>query len=412
MSQESPLMPQHHSSQGPSVERFWGSLVTPMDVILACDEVDGVVVDLASLSPAARTRVDKLGEERGEVERSLHNDHWRGPQRAVSRLFQQALGTYRPATELPKQHSSWRGSSSLISSASLLNSGLRQEVSQYSLQGYPLFEGLLSGIQERYERPLPLTIVTPSALYNASNTPLFSDESLAAYQLAGWSPNLIFYDWVLDHLGQRFSNDVDQRKRKTEDIGDMSRALIGIVTHLCHLKVYNNLYFQRLLENKLSLGHLDQGLSLVSIDDLISTVMLIHQLPLSGERYLLRGDQLTWKSLTQLCAHLIDELPTSALNVVSRQLSVGLTEPREGAGNHYPSWLHAIIKALRSYSSQPHSPVSSLRSEITNLISLSHGGANINRDQSYFSPLPQQVEWSPILSVLEREVSQLVMRLR
>ncbi len=161
MSQESPLMPQHHSSQGPSVERFWGSLVTPMDVILACDEVDGVVVDLASLSPAARTRVDKLGEERGEVERSLHNDHWRGPQRAVSRLFQQALGTYRPATELPKQHSSWRGSSSLISSASLLNSGLRQEVSQYSLQGYPLFEGLLSGIQERYERPLPLTIVTP-----------------------------------------------------------------------------------------------------------------------------------------------------------------------------------------------------------------------------------------------------------
>ena len=87
---------------------------------------------------------------------------------------------------------------------------------------------------------------------------------------------------------------------------------------MSQVKSVNSTLFSSLLEGETRIGEREQALCLVDLSDLISVALIIYQTQVSGERYLLKGDRLTWSSLMQICAHLIDPLTENNLNKLNQ----------------------------------------------------------------------------------------------
>ena len=368
-------------------ESFWGDVTDPTTIILASQDVDGVMIDLSGLPQTLYMTPSELALNTLQ-ESPTDQPKWQGPQAYLSRVTKEVLGTYKDPIPSPEKHSSWTEPKRV--------NGQRQ-VSTSELT--PLEIGLLSAPISDTGAIKPLTFLIPSIMVTPQTSSLFSDESLASYQLAGWSPNLIYYDWVTDHL--------TPNSEETVVIpGELTSALSGILKQLINLKQSHINHFKALIEGQVSFKNLHQTLSLISTNDLVSAAVLIHKLQRGGERYLLRGDQLTWASLTQLCAHLIDAFPPQSATVFS-----ALMTNKSKSSTSIHRIINRLLVSLKgsgpSFKRSKRDPFEELNSTITSLIALSYGGANLSRKIDYFTPLPYEFTWTPVFELLEQEVDLL-----
>jgi hypothetical protein len=377
----------HSLKENSNQEYFWGEVTDPTTIILASQDVDGVMIDLSGLPQTLYMTPSELALNTLQ-ESATGKPRWQGPQAYLSRVTKEVLGTYKDPIPTPDKHSSWSKPKGVNGEGQVRNSELT-----------PLEIGLLSSPNSDVETSKPLTFLIPSIMVTPQTVSLFSDESLASYQLAGWSPNLIYYDWVTDHLTPTSEGEVVIP-------GELTGALSGILKQLINLKQSHINHFKALIEGQVSLKNLHQTLSLISTNDLVSAAVLIHKLQRGGERYLLRGDQLTWASLTQLCAHLIDILPPQSATAFSALMT--------NKSDSSTSIHHLINRLLVSLKGSGHSfkrskrdPLEELNSTITSLIALSYGGANLSRKRDYFTPLPYEFTWTPVFELLEQEVDLL-----
>ena len=229
-----------------------------------------------------------------------------------------------------------------------------------------------------------------------------NDETLASYQLAGWRTNIIFYDWFVSDLATYSMVDLQTTSHSYLDVGFpnfpgfLTPTIEGVFTCMAQLKSENPTVFNGLLDGQSRLHKMEQALSLVDLDDLISVALIIYQTQVSGERYLLNGDRLTWSSLMQVCAHLIDPLSASDLYKLSK------INPQELSS----TW--QLTQLLKRVNGQPKAfkeffksdPLLELNQRLESLLQSSTGGALVQGHGFEFSALPHQFSASPIITVL------------
>ncbi len=400
---------------------FLGDWNDPMTLLLALQDVQGVFVDLSSLSRSLYTTdSSKRGlsqDQKQESQEAKANKlwEWQGIQRSLSKGVKELLGTYKAPTPSPQKHSSWDNKNrdnknrDNQQKSSEQKASLDQAVLSYALKNSSLPFDHFSNPSTNHnetEREKPLTFLVPSVSFDQNIASFLSDENLASYQLAGWRPNVIFYDWVLGKLGSEFGSEQDNTKLVNPSVpGVLTSTLAGIFACVATLKLKKNDQFTALLEGKSRLSRFSQPLSLVDLDDLVSVAMIVHQTRVSGERYLLKGDRLTWFSLIQICAHLVDPLSAQELHHLAQMNALQLDR----------TWkLTHFLKTLSKNSSPLKKTfgsvaLSELSQVVEKLIHSSKGGALAHGHGVEFSPLPHHFACSPITNVLSDKLDQFLL---
>ena len=400
-----------------SVEKFWGDLEDPMSIMIASEDAHIVIVDLASLSPDSSQEISQMSRPN----QLPITQPWRGTQQFVGEAFRRLLGTYKDPAQPPMIHSS-------ILKQTTYPVKTESEKTLSLLEKFPLFEGLsLCGSStfkhQQFEHnqvvERPLILISPSLIASSTASPILGDQALASYQLAGWSPRILCYDWVIDHFGQRYSDQLqadlpleNSAKKpspfKGDCAGDLSDTILSLLYYLCGLRLSKPKVFASFLEGHLSLKHLDQSLSSVGVADLVSATLILIHLEDGDTRHQLSGGVLTWRSLTQLCAHLIDELSPPLISEVRSRLAP-LLHIFERGKEHKS--LHRLTRALRKQSFKGKEPLAALNLTITKLIARSDGGADQRRDEALFSSLSHRFTPKPITIVLGQELRALISHL-
>ncbi|MAD61850.1 MAG: hypothetical protein CMH49_10130 [Myxococcales bacterium] len=385
-------------------ELFLGDWYDPMTLLMALQEVQGVFVDLSSLP--SELYLSKRQEAKADSE--VHNQktelsklgggkrlnriwQWNGLQALLAKGVKELLGSYKPPTPSPSKHSTWKK-----------EKGITQKEQSFSLDQSLLSYALLNSSLSSFQSEKPLTFLVPSVRFNEAINLFLNDETLASYQLAGWRTNIIFYDWFVSDLATCSS--VNQQTTSDHHLdmgfpdfpGFLTPTIEGVFTCMAQLKSENPTVFNDLLDGQSRLHKMEQTLSLVDLDDLISVALIVYQTQVSGERYLLNGDRLTWSSLMQVCAHLIDPLSTSDLDSLSK------INPQELSS----TW--QLTQLLKKVNGQPKAlkeffksdPLIELNQRLEGLLQSSTGGALIQGHGFEFSALPHQFSASPIITVL------------
>ena len=385
-------------------ELFLGDWYDPMTLLMALQEVQGVFIDLSSLP--CELYLTKKQEERTHSEVQNQKDElsklgvgnrlssiwkWNGLQAFLARAVKELLGSYKPPTPSPSKHSTWK----------------KEKETTQKEQGFSLDESLLSYVllnssSSSFQSEKPLTFLVPSVRFNKAISLFLNDETLASYQLAGWRTNIIFYDWFVSDLATYSMVDLQTTSHSYLDVGFpnfpgfLTPTIEGVFTCMAQLKSENPTVFNGLLDGQSRLHKMEQALSLVDLDDLISVALIIYQTQVSGERYLLNGDRLTWSSLMQVCAHLIDPLSASDLYKLSK------INPQELSS----TW--QLTQLLKRVNGQPKAfkeffksdPLLELNQRLESLLQSSTGGALVQGHGFEFSALPHQFSASPIITVL------------
>ena len=395
-----------------SIERFWGDSQDPMSLLLACEDVDCVIINIAAIG------VKKSDITFGEKSPPPLSKpfYWEGAQRRVGALFKRRSKTDREGELLSRNLSTDETSEPHHATD-------EKSDSDVFFEDFPLFKTFtLSPIDlpsSLHFIPNPLgekalIFICPSILAGSEARLPLGDRAFASYQLAGWSPNLICYDWIVDHLGQRYLDRSQSLIAKInsstykEKAGDLSGAILSLFYSLCDLKLSREEVFNGFLEGQLSLSHLDQKLSFIGVNDLVTATLILAQTHSSGNRYLLDGGTLTWRSLTQICAHLIDGLSPVLTQEIRFRLKALLYVSHE---SHSSSPLKRLTRALRRQANSDRGALFALNLTITDLIARSDGGAEMNRDTRRFTSLTHRFEPSSVSTILERELRSLITRL-
>ena len=379
-------------------ECFLGDWNDPMTLLLALQDIQGVFVDLSSVPSELYTTKEQIDQNlksqvsHGKTVKGTNRLwEWHGLQRSLSRGVKELLGTYKPPSPTPEKHSAWYEKKKT-----------KQLTSERPLDQSVLSYALLNSSATSTQVEKPLIFLVPSVCFDEQIRIFLSDENLASYQLAGWRTNIIFYDWLVGDLRPK-SSSVAIHNLNDETIkspGVLTPLIEEIFIGMSQLKSVNSALFSSLLEGEARIGGREQALCLVDLSDLISVALIVYQTQVSGERYLLRGDRLTWSSLMQICAHLIDPLTANHLNKLNQ------------INPHQLSTTWQLTQLLQKASRQASSfkdlfktdPLEELNQRIESLLQKSTGGALTQGHGFEFSELPHQFSASPIVTILEEKL--------
>jgi hypothetical protein len=363
-----------------------------MTLALANEHSMGMILDLSAIprslwdpsgaDPSSEETLDD--EAQGQLMRAASRAlTWRGAQRGVGWLILGLFGRRGAQYDTPNRHSSWRETSQ-DEPPPAERSALRAALSAQPLR--PL------------TRTRALTILAPAALLTTLERDLCSSEAFDAYERAMWVPRVLYYDWTLGDMD--VSTSLDQQ---IPPLGELDLFMRALIARLLELRSRSPELVASLLRDRLR-GLADQPLSLIGARDLISATILIHQRGHARGRYWARGEQLTWGSFTQMCAHCVDDLDDARAAELTQLLS-----PR-GQGHGRSPWWSLSVEWLKSRATHKRSSTDELIAELRRLASTPRGGPAPQARSAQLEALPSSFNWTPahtlIADVLERTIKR------